>query len=106
MENPLFAGVVTVYRPGFRQVVRFCHYRWETKEEESAEGLRRKASGYLFVMGDDYYPQVGDRIYPGVGPEDVDWETFLPGQVEGLSQISWVRPYYLFGQLHHVEAGC
>lgn len=106
MENPLFDGVITVYRPGFRQVVHNCRYRWELKEEESEEGLRRKVSCGLFVTGEDYLPQVGDRILSGIGPEHIDWEAFLPGQAEGLSQLSWVKPYYLFGQLHHVEAGC
>ena len=106
MKNPLFDGVVTVYRPGFRQVVEGCRYTWKVGEEESEEGVCRKTAANLYVTGETYFPQIGDRIYPGVGPETVDWERFLPVCVEGLSQITWVKPHYLFGQLHHVEAGC
>jgi len=106
MNNPLFDGVVTVYRPNHRQVVTDCHYRWEQQQAESPEGLRRKTVCRLYVTGKGYFPQIGDRIYPGEGPEQINWEMFLPVNVEGLSQIDWVRPCYLFGELHHVEAGC
>ena len=106
MENPLFDNVVTVYRPGFRQVVTGCHYRWTLREAESEEGLCRKASCRLYVTGENYFPQIGDRIFPGIGPETVDWETFLPVTEAGVCQIAWVSPRYLWGQLHHVEAGC
>ena len=97
--------VITIYRQdGFRRVTEGC-YRWEDREQASLEGLRRGRKAKLFVSGEDYFPKIGDRVLPGVGPETVDWETFLPVTVAGLCQIQWVRPYYLGGELHHVEAG-
>ena len=101
----LLDGLVTVYRAdGARQVVSAC-FQWEDRKEESPEGEQLFRKAKLFVTGEDYFPQIGDRVLAGVGPETVDWETFLPVTVAGLCQIQWVRPYYLGGELHHVEAG-
>lgn len=103
MES-LFDETVTVYRNGERLVVTSCRYTWEHREEESEEGVRHKSACRLFVPGEDYFPRVGDKIFPGIGPEN--GENLLPGLTPGVAQLAWVRPYRLFGELHHVEAGC
>ena len=49
--------------------------------------------------------QVGDRVFPGIGPKQIDWFRFVPGVVEGLSQVAYTRPTWWAGSICHVEAG-
>ena len=44
-----------------------------------------------------------DRIYPGVGPEQVDWDNFVPATVPGLSIAANVCRHQWFGKICHVE---
>ena len=94
--------VVTLYRPRKGEVLRqvtkgFYHYKnvWE---------IQRFTREFLLVLPEDIPLQPGDRVFAGVGPETVDWEQFLPVQVEGLSQVGKASPYWFRGAFHHWEA--
>ena len=103
--NPLCTQTVTLYRAlptGVeRRVIAGCFYQWQ--QEVTAEGLEQ--TKFLLVLPPDVSVQIGDRVYDGVGPETVEWETFLPVNTPGLSQAAYVQPCYFQGALHHWEAG-
>ena len=93
---------VTVYRPRGGKIHRqeatgFYHY----KDAWQQDRFRRE---FLLVLPEDIPLQPGDRIYDGIGPETVDWETFLPVAVPGLSQIRTAEAYCRNGSFHHWEA--
>lgn len=103
--SPLCDQTVTLYRAtpaGIeRRVVIGCFYQWQ--QEVTAEGLEQTC--FLLVLPPDASVQPGDRVYDGVGPEQVVWEAFLPVNTPGLSQVAYVKPCYFHGALHHLEAG-
>jgi len=94
--------VVTLYRPredGIhrQETAAFYHYKdvWEQ------DRFRRE---FLLVLPEDIPLQPGDRIFDGIGPETVVWESFLPVAVPGLSQIRTAEAYCHKGSFHHWEA--
>lgn len=108
MDYPLCCQTVTVYRQESGSVKRCvytdCYYQWQYCQEETALGLQVKTTALLLVpQSADLRP--GDRVLPGCGPETVAWETFLPAQVEGLCQLTYVRPWYWESRFSHWEAG-
>ena len=96
---------VTVYRKDARMVVRNCFYHQSTTREETLAGAQERQTFLLITKPGSYVPKIGDRVYPGIGPEKVDWETFLPCTVAGLGEIAYVTPWYFGGTLHHFESG-
>ena len=109
MRYPLCNRTVTVYRKTgdgvSRQVVNNCFYRYETAMTENEEGLRLNRTCLLVVPGDSFVPRVGDRVFDGIGPEQVDWQQLLPPLVEGLSELNYAEPQYWLGKHCHTEAG-
>ena len=105
MMNPLCCQTVTLYsyRPEgiHRQVVTGCFYHWQ--QEQTGDGLEN--TRFLLILPAGVTVGIGDRVYDGIGPEEVVWEQFLPVRVPGLSQVAYVTPYYMDGRLHHTEAG-
>ena len=107
--NPLCGQTVTVYRMEqgnvSRQVVRNCYYHQSAGETDTLLGAEGQHIFQLICEPGAYTPKIGDRVYPGIGPKQVDWETFLPCTTSGLGEISYVTPWYLQGKLHHFESG-
>lgn len=105
LDYGLCTQTVTVYhREGEmlqRLVVEGCHYAYEDCLDE--HGFVRK---FLLVMpGPCQRVFAGDRIYDGIGPEEVDWEEFIPVKVAGLGEAAYVRPWFYGGTMQHLEAG-
>ena len=105
LDYGLCTQTVTVYhREGEmlqRLVVEGCHYAYEDCLDE--HGFVRK---FLLVMpGPCQRVFAGDRIYDGIGPEEVDWERFLPALLPEVYEISYVNPCCWDGELVHWEAG-
>lgn len=109
MRYPLCNRTVTIYRYTngeiWRQVVSGCFYRWQICQEENAEGIRLDTKSLLVIPGEACIPQVGDRVFEGIGPELVNWEEFLPALVPGLSELNYVAPQYWQGKICHIESG-
>ena len=113
MENPfvypLCDQTVTVYRKEVggitRRVLGSCFYHWEQRQVESEEGYRQVTKFLLILPGNSFRLRIGDRVLDGVGPKTVDWETFLPVNVQGLGEVAYVTPWYWEGKLCHTEAG-
>lgn len=101
---PLCDRTVTVYRREgsavARRVLEGCFYRYEDVSRE--ERFVRK---FLLIWPGAGDIRPGDRVFDGVGPEDVAWEEFLPVNVPGLSEVAYAAPRHFMGQLHHWEAG-
>lgn len=101
---PLCDRTVTLYRLADGQVERTvltgCFYRYEDALGE--ESFRRKCI-LIRPGGEPLFP--GDRVFDGIGPETVDWETFIPLNVPGLSELSYATPWYWEGEYSHWEAG-
>ena len=108
MDLPLCHQTVTVYHlkgDGIhRRVISGCYYDWKQIRRAEGEGIHRDTA-FLLILPAGEQLDPGDRIYDGIGPENVDWELFVPARIPGLSQAAWVRPCYVGSSLHHTEAG-
>ncbi len=109
MHYPLCDRTVTVYRlcdgAVHRHIVHSCFYRWQICQQENEVGIRQDTKCLLVIPGDRFLPQVGDRVFDGIGPNSVNWEEFLPVSVPGLSELNYVAPQYWQGKLCHTESG-
>lgn len=105
MNHPLCNQTVTLYtqtKEGLqRRVVRGCFYHY--CRERLSDGLSQ--TRFTLILPGEEPVQIGTRVLPGIGPEQVDFQTFLPVNTPGLGQVAYVEPYYLDGRLHHWEAG-
>lgn len=101
----LCTQTVTLYRHTpqgvTRRVIAGCFYQWQ--RQLGQDGLEE--TKFLLVLPADAQVCPGDRVYDGIGPEQVAWEQFLPVNTPGLAQTAYVTPYYFQGRLHHIEAG-
>lgn len=104
MGYPLCDRTVTLYRRSGdsveRRVLVGCFYRHEDAAEE--EQFVRKC---LLIHPGAEEIRPGDRVFDGIGPEQVVWAEFLPIHVPGLSQVDYAAPWYLDGRIVHWEAG-
>ena len=100
MEHPLCDRVVTWYRntpQGVqRQVIEGCFYSYT--DVFLPEGYLERR--FFLVIPGRPALRPGDRVLEGEGPLTVDWHSFVPAAVEGLSQVDWVKQYE-----GHIQAG-
>ena len=98
----LLDQTVTIYRrrkgETLRQVAQ-AFYRYTDIWTE--DRFERK---FILVLSEELPLMPGDRVFDGIGPDTVDWETFLPVSVPGLSQVGTTTPYFFRGKFHHREA--
>ena len=109
LDYSLCRQTVTVYRKQGdeirRQVVDGCYYGWQEQEITDEWGCRRETTFLLIMPGSTQQVFVGDRVYDGIGPEAVQWQSFLPVNVAGLGEVAYVKPCRWDGEICHVEAG-
>ena len=109
VDYSLCRQTVTVYHREDGQVSRLvvpgCFYSCEQHLDTQLSGQRRDVRFLLVMPGAPQRVFPGDRVYQGIGPEQVDWGKFLPGLVPGLAEAAYVHPWYWNGRLCHVEAG-
>ena len=111
LDYSLCDQTVTLYHKQgnsiLRQVAEGCYYSWREEQTEDEYGIRRETHSLLVLPGDTYQVSIGDRVYPGIGPEIsvADWHNFLPVTVAGLSEINYVSPCHWEGAVCHIEAG-
>ncbi len=122
MMGPMFDQTVTRYRRTGdaveRLVLEGCYYFWHD-QEVCEDGICRRLRRCLLVVPGAWQtlPEgsidgselllPGDRVCSGIGAEVTpeQWPQLLPTLVPTLSQIGWVKPMYLHGRLHQLEAG-
>ena len=103
-DYSLCAQTVTVYRGQQRQVAENCHLSRQisTPTENYGKSEEKK---FLLIIPGDFPLQPGDRIYDGIGPTEVDWDTFIPALVPELYEVSFAKPCFWDGEVTHWEAG-
>lgn len=101
---PLCDRTVTLYRQEedrvSRRVLEGCFYRFE--DAQNQERFTRK---FLLIRPGAEEIRPGDRVFDGIGPEEVSWENFLPVNVPGLSEAAYAAPWHWEGKIAHWEAG-
>lgn len=99
---------VTIYRKTgehiTRQVAEGCHLSCSVSTPTEAYG-KSKEKMFLLIIPGDVPLLPGDRIYDGIGPGEVVWDTFLPALIPQLYEVSFARPCFWDGEITHWEAG-
>ena len=109
LDYSLCNQTVTFYRKTgeeiIRQVAENCHLSCKYRETTESHGKSMEKKFLLIIPGEEISLQPGDRIFAGIGPENVDWQAFLPANVPELYEVSFAKPCYWEGNLTHWEAG-
>lgn len=100
---------VTLYRNDgtgiVRQVVENAFYTCKAARRTAQYGDVQADSFFMVVPGEEQRVRVGDRVFPGVGPEisAMQWDNFIPAAVTGLVIVKSVCPMYWNGAVCHTE---
>ena len=109
LNYSLCRQTVTVYQKRENAVSRILaeNSYFSSAVSASAEsyGKSRSKKFLLIIPGAEISLQPGDRIFAGIGPEEVQWQTFVPATVPELYEVSFAKPCYWEGELTHWEAG-
>ena len=109
LDYSLCDQTVTFYRKSgaeiLRKVADNCHLSRKYRETLEPYGKSMEKKFLLIIPAGTLTPMAGDRIYAGIGPEEVDWERFLPALLPEVYEISYVNPCCWDGELVHWEAG-
>lgn len=99
---------VTLYRRRgdavTRQVVENALFSYTVQQVQDHLGTRQETKFELIIPGDAGL-QPGDRVYEGIGPETVDWDSFLPVSVPGLAEVAYVQLCRWQNLFCHTRAG-
>ena len=96
---------VTLYRKtGERRVIPNAYFSGKitTPTESYGKSMEKK---FLLIIPGDCPLSPGDRVYAGIGPEQVDLKTFVPAAVPALFEAGFVKPCFWEGSICHWEAG-
>ena len=108
LDYSLCGQTVTLYglRQGtpMRKVVEFCHFAPQQEQKSTLTGKSRLKKFLLIIPG-NWDVQPGDRVYDGVGPETIAWDSFLPDLVEKVYEIGYATPCCWDGEVCHIQAG-
>ena len=103
---PLCNQTVTVYRPdGTRTVLENCYYHYQDYQNDAVDGASFCRKFLLIVPSEKQQVFAGDKVFDGVGPEKIDFSTFLPVNTPGLCQAAYAQGWYWNGKHCHTEAG-
>ena len=108
--NPLDYGLcdetVTIYRRNeglvSRQVADNARLIRQTSTSTESYGKSR-AKKFLLIIPGDFDLQPGDRIYDGFGPEEVEWQMFVPAFTDDLYEVGRVKKQLWENEVTHVE---
>ena len=103
----IFARLPEVCRRVLFKIIKMTVHEWRSillrRLWQASYGVEIGIGSYGCFHRGAFCP--GDRIYDGVGPEQVVWESFLPVNVPGLSELAYATPWYWEGEYSHWEAG-
>ena len=104
----MWSDVITVYRKRGSRVERIvaenCHMETKVEQTKTVMGEGEQRSCSFFIPGAaPVYP--GDRVVAGVGFEVYDWAQVNEDHIPGLVELTYTKPYFCRGKLHHTEAG-
>ena len=100
----LLKQTVTVYGgDGKRLILDSCQLFPKKSSKIDTFGTVQNDRFTLIVRGcHDLRP--GDRVVPGIGPEEVDFKNLLP-EKGNVYRIDFVQPFFWNGKVSHMEAG-
>ena len=105
LDYSLCEQTVTLYRQtGERWVIpnTYLSAQIETPTEPYGKSMAKK---FLLIIPGNFLLYPGDRIYAGIGPEEVQWQSFVPAAEPALFEAGYVKPCLWEGQITHWEAG-
>lgn len=109
LDYSLCSQTVTVYRKTggeiSRQVAENCHLSGSVSTPTQSYGKSMEKKFLLIIPGNALPLLPGDRVFDGIGPEAVDWDSFVPAAVTKLYEVSFVKPCFWDGEIVHWEAG-
>ena len=109
LDYSLCDQTVTVYRMEKDAVARWvitnAYLSGKVSAPTEPYGKSRLKQFLLIIPGDAMALQPGDRIFDGIGPEEVQWQSFVPAMVSGLYEAGYVKPCCWEGEITHWEAG-
>ena len=109
LDYSLCQQTVTVYRKEgeelSRKVAEKCYFSASISTPTEHYGKSKEKKFLLIIPGEEIPLRPGDRIFVGIGPETVDWQTFLPARIPEVFAVSFAKPCYWNGELTHWEAG-
>lgn len=104
LDYSLCRMTVTVYgEKGSRRVLRDVHHE-HTREKTTAMGAEDKVTDFLLVIPGEDPIAPGDKVLPGIGPEEISWEELNAPAFPGLGVVRTVKPRYFLGKPCHTEA--
>ena len=106
LDYSLCDQTVTFYRKTGDEIIRKvadnCHLSCKVRisTEPYGKSMEKK---FLLIIPGDFDLQPGDRVYEGIGSEEVNWQTFVPAFTENLYEIGRVKKQLWEGEVTHVE---
>ena len=64
---------------------------------------KSKEKTFLLIIPGEQDLQPGDRVFDGIGPEEVNWQTFVPAFTDELYEIGRVKKQLWEGEITHTE---
>ena len=109
LDYSLCQQTVTVYQKKGEEISRHVaeksYFSGSVSTPTEPYGKSKEKKFLLMIPGEEISLQPGDRIFAGIGPADVDWQTFLPVTVSQLYEAGSVRACRWEGRITHWEAG-
>ena len=99
---------VTLYRKTGKTISRwvipnaYLSAKITTPAEFYGKSMEKK---FLLIIPGESPICTGDRVYAGFGPENVNWQDFIPAAVPALFEASFAKPCLWDGRIVHWEAG-
>ena len=111
--NPLDYGLcsqtVTIYRKTggqvSRKVIKNASLSAKISAPNESYGKSKEKQFLLIIPGNGTPLQPGDRVYDGIGPKTVEWQSFVPALVSELYEAAFAKPCCWMGEITHWEAG-
>lgn len=104
LDYSLCCMTVTVYgENGSRRVLRGVHHE-QTREQSTALGAQDCTTDFLLVIPGEDPIAPGDKVLPGIGPENLPWEALNAPAFPGLGIVRTVKPRFFMGTPCHTEA--
>ena len=109
LDYSLCQQTVTVYQKKgeaiSRKIAENCYFSQNISTPTEPYGKSKEKKFLLMIPGEEISLQPGDRIFAGIGPENVDWQTFLPALIPEVFEVSFAKPCFWEGSITHWEAG-
>ena len=106
LDYSLCDQTVTLYRKSGETVTRkvIPNAYLSKKVSTPNEGYgKSKEKTFLLIIPEDFDLQPGDRVFRGIGPEEVNWQTFVSAYIEALYEVGRVKKQLWEGEVTHVE---